>query len=76
RIGVLGLARTLAATYLRGNMARKVESLASASAVIAVSSVIGRDLLDRAPELANTRLEIIPNPVNIAALRRRAAAAP
>jgi glycosyltransferase involved in cell wall biosynthesis len=74
RPGVLGLARTLAATYLRGNMARKVESLASASAVIAVSSVLGRDLLERAPELANTRLEIIPNPVDITALRRRAAA--
>ena len=75
RVGVLGLARTLAATYLRGNMARKVETLASASAVIAVSSVIGRDLLERAPELVNTRIEIIPNPVNITALRRRAAEA-
>lgn len=73
RIGVLGFARTLAQTYLRRNMARKVEALASASAVIAVSSVIARDLLERAPDLARTRLEIIPNPVNVTALRRAAA---
>ena len=42
-------------------------------AVIAVSSVIARDLLQRAPELSRTRLETIPNPVNVAALRQRAA---
>jgi len=74
RIGFVGLGQTVARMYLRGNMARKIETLAGASAVIAVSSVIGRDLVARAPELARTRLEIIPNPVNIAALRRRAAA--
>ena len=74
RIGVLGFGRTLARLYLRANMARKVEALAAADAVIAVSSVIGRDLLERAPELSKTRLEIIPNPVNVAALRRRAEA--
>lgn len=75
RIGILGLARTVARTYLRDNMARTVGVLAAADAVIAVSSVIARDLVDRAPELARTRIEIIPNPVNIDALRRRASAA-
>lgn len=73
RIGFTGLGQTLAKIYLRGNMAHKIETLAAADAVIAVSSVIARDLVARAPELARTRLDIIPNPVNIAALRRRAA---
>ena len=72
RIGILGLGRTMARFYLRSNMARKVAALASASAVIAVSSVLARDLVERAPELTRTRLEVIPNPVNIAALRRHA----
>ena len=70
RIGVLGFARVVARTYLRRNMAQKVATLASADAVVAVSSVMARDLLARAPELARTRLETIPNPVNIAALQR------
>ena len=37
---------------------------------IAVSTTIAADLRARAPELAATRLEIIPNPVDIAGLRR------
>lgn len=73
RIGVSGLAGITAGVYLRGNMARKVEALAAADAVIAVSSVIARDLLERAPALARTRLEVIPNPLNVAAVRRHAA---
>lgn len=73
QIGVMSLARTVAQSYLRRNMAHKIEALASASAVIAVSSVIARDLRERAPELARTRLEIIPNPVNVSALQRASA---
>jgi glycosyltransferase involved in cell wall biosynthesis len=72
RAGLTSFAQLLARRYLAANMSMKRETLASADAVIAVSSVIGRDLRDRAPELAQTRVEIIPNPVNIAALRRRA----
>ena len=72
QIGLTGFARLLARKYLAANMAVKREALASASAVIAVSSVIARDLVERAPELSRTRLEVIPNPVNIGALRRRA----
>ena len=75
-IGLTGLGTTLARRYLRANMAAKLGALAAADAVIAVSSVIGRDLRERAPELAHTRLEIIPNPVNIAALRERVAPRP
>lgn len=76
RIGVTGYGLLLAKKYLRENLARKVNALASADAVIAVSSVIGRDLRERAPELARTRLEVIPNPVNIEALRGRVAPKP
>ena len=72
RLGVIGFARTAAQTYLRRNMAQKIETVASASAVIAVSSVIARDLLARAPELSRTRIEVIPNPVNVTALQRAA----
>jgi len=62
--------------YMRSNLAMKRRSLAAADAVIAVSGVIARDLRERAPELSRTRLEVIPNPVNIAAIRAAAARAP
>ncbi len=57
--------------YMRSNLARKRRGLAAADAVIAVSSTIAADLRARAPELAGTRLEVIPNPVDIAQLRAR-----
>ena len=44
--------------------------------LIAVSRVIGDDLRARAPELAATPLEIIPNPVDLAGVRAAAAATP
>jgi glycosyltransferase involved in cell wall biosynthesis len=62
--------------YMRSNLAAKRAGLALADAVIAVSRRIADDLLARAPELARTRVEIIPNPVNIAALRASAERAP
>jgi glycosyltransferase involved in cell wall biosynthesis len=70
RIGVLGLGRLIARRYLSANMAIKGEALASASAVIAVSSKLAQDLTARAPQLSPERLHVIPNPVNIQALRR------
>jgi glycogen(starch) synthase len=60
--------------YMRANLARKRSGVARADAVIAVSSTIASDLRARAPELARTRLEIIPNPVDVSRLRTRAAA--
>lgn len=74
-IGLAGLGQYVAKRYLASNLATKRRTLAAADAVISVSSVIARDLRARAPELARTRLEIIPNPVNIAALRHRVPAA-
>lgn len=60
--------------YMRANLARKRTGLAAADAIVAVSSTIGADLRARAPEIASTRLEIIPNAVNVTDLRDRAAA--
>jgi glycosyltransferase involved in cell wall biosynthesis len=62
--------------YMRANLARKRRGLAAADAVVAVSSTIAADLRARAPELASTRMDTIPNPVDIARLRASAAAAP
>lgn len=55
--------------YMRANLASKRLGLARADAVIAVSRRIAQDLVERAPELARTRLEVIPNPVDVGALR-------
>jgi glycosyltransferase involved in cell wall biosynthesis len=60
--------------YMRGNLARKQRALAGASAVVAVSSAIARDLRERSPSLASARVEIIPNPVDVAGIRRAAQA--
>jgi glycosyltransferase involved in cell wall biosynthesis len=61
--------------YMRANLARKRTGLAAADAVIAVSSTIAADLRARAPELSRTRIETIPNPVDIGRLAGQAAAA-
>jgi glycogen synthase len=71
RIGVVGFGEWLARKYLVANMATKAQALLDASAVIAVSRVIAKDLVDRAPELARARIEVIPNPVNVRALTQR-----
>ena len=55
--------------YMRGNLARKRTGLAAADALIAVSSTIAADLRARAPELAKSRMEVIPNPIDVMALR-------
>jgi glycogen(starch) synthase len=64
--------------YMRRNLHWKRDMLSRADAVIAVSSTIAHDLRTRAPELtrAGTRLEIIPNPVDMRALRETAATLP
>jgi glycosyltransferase involved in cell wall biosynthesis len=62
--------------YMRANLALKRRALARADAVVAVSRRIAADLEQRAPELASTRIEQIPNPFDIAGLRRTAAARP
>jgi glycosyltransferase involved in cell wall biosynthesis len=71
RIGLVGFGEWLARKYLVANMASKVQTLLDASAVIAVSHVIAKDLVARAPELAHARIEIIPNPVDVRTLTGR-----
>jgi len=58
--------------YMRRNLAIKRRGLAAADAVVAVSTTIARDLRARAPELGTTRIETIPNPVDVAGIRLRA----
>jgi glycosyltransferase involved in cell wall biosynthesis len=54
--------------YMRGNLRRKRQSLASADVIVAVSRKIAADLRTRAPELAASRVEMIPNPVSMSAI--------
>jgi glycogen(starch) synthase len=68
RAGALGRAGWGLIPYMRRNLATKRRTLAQADAVIAVSTTIARDLRARAPELAGTRIEMIPNPVDMSGL--------
>lgn len=56
--------------YMRANLKTKRRTLARADAVIAVSSTIAKDLRARAPELADTPLFTIPNPVDLTAIEQ------
>ncbi len=60
--------------YMRANLARKQRGLSGADAIVAVSSTIAADLQARSADIANARVEIIPNAVDTAALRKSAAA--
>lgn len=62
--------------YMTKNLAWRRHTLSDANAVIAVSSAIARDLRTRAPELTRTRLEIIPNPVDVRHIRGAAQTVP
>ena len=56
--------------YMAANLRRKRAAIGGADAVVAVSSALARDLAARAPELSRTRLETIPNPVDLDAITR------
>jgi glycosyltransferase involved in cell wall biosynthesis len=55
--------------YMRANLGRKQQYLAGADAVIAVSRTLAADLRARAARLTDTRVETIPNPVDLAFVR-------
>ncbi len=74
--GVLWPLGLPAIPYMRANLAGKRRSVARADAVIAVSHALAGELRVRAPELDARRVEVIPNPVDVAALRRAADARP
>ncbi len=62
--------------YMQANLRNKRSRLASADALIPVSSAIAADLRLRAPELSETRIVTIPNPVDLDAVRAAAAGPP
>ena len=55
--------------YMRANLQLKASALGRADAIIAVSMRIAGDLRARAPEVASTRIETIPNGVDVAGMR-------
>ena len=59
--------------YMRSNLRVKRRALADADAVIAVSSTIAADLRSRTDDLRSTRVEVIPNPVDVDGVRAKAA---
>lgn len=65
RAGAASAAAWSLIPYMRSNLQTKRETLARAGAIIAPSHAIARDLKQRAPELAQTPLYTIPNPVDM-----------
>jgi glycosyltransferase involved in cell wall biosynthesis len=61
---------------MQSNLTRKRMALASADTVVAVSEQIGHDLIARAPELTQTRVEVVPNPFDLASLIATARSGP
>jgi glycosyltransferase involved in cell wall biosynthesis len=59
--------------YMRANLRRKQAALARADAIVAVSSTIAADLATRSSRLARGRIEVVPNPVDVAGVRAAAA---
>jgi glycosyltransferase involved in cell wall biosynthesis len=68
RAGSASLAAWPLIPYMRSNLATKRSVLSRADAVIAVSSTIAKDLEHRAPELGQTTMYTIPNPIDMSAL--------
>ena len=75
RAGVAWPAALPLIPYMRGNLKRKQLSLARADAIVAVSSTIARDLAERSGLLRHSRIEVVPNPVDISGVRAAAAGA-
>lgn len=68
RAGAASIAALPLIPYMRSNLGTKQRTLAAADAVIAVSSTIANDLRARVPDLADTLLFTIPNPVDMTTL--------
>jgi glycosyltransferase involved in cell wall biosynthesis len=64
--------------YMRANLRGKQADLAAADAIVAVSHAVAAHLCQRSPQLAASRVEVIPNGVDIARVRAlvRSAAPP
>jgi len=70
RAGAASVAAWPLIPYMRTNLRTKRRTLAGASAIIAVSSTIARDLRARGSELGSATMYTIPNPVDMTALDR------
>ena len=68
RAGAASVAAWSLIPYMKANLRTKRRTLGKASAVIAVSSAIRRDLEERAPEIRRTPIYTIPNAVDMSAL--------
>jgi glycogen(starch) synthase len=55
--------------YMRANLKNKQLGLSGADAIVAVSRRVAADLRHRAPDLAHSRIETIPNGVDVAGVR-------
>ena len=55
--------------YMRRNLVGKRRALSRADAIIAVSTAIASDLRTRTSDLQGTRVEVIPNPVDVEGIR-------
>jgi glycosyltransferase involved in cell wall biosynthesis len=62
--------------YMRANLRTKQRALAAADAIVAVSHRLAAELRARAAEWLTSRIDVIPNPVDVAGIRADAAAAP
>lgn len=58
--------------YMRANLRSKRTALSQAHAIVAVSGAVGQLLRTRERELASSRIEVIPNPVDVEAIRSQA----
>jgi glycogen(starch) synthase len=72
RTGAAYPAALPAIPYMRGNLRRKQAILAQTDAIIAVSGYVASALRARAPELKRSRIEAIPNGVDVAGVRAEA----
>jgi glycosyltransferase involved in cell wall biosynthesis len=55
--------------YMRANLRGKQRALSGADAIVAVSRRVAADLRERSPAVAATRIETIPNGVDVAGVR-------
>jgi glycogen(starch) synthase len=76
RTGAAWPATLPAIPYMRRNLRRKQAGLAHADAIVAVSGFIASALRARAPELKRSRIEAIPNGVDVPGVRADADATP
>ena len=76
RTGVAWPAALAAIPYMRANLRHKQETLARADVIVAVSNYVTAALRERAPDLQRSRIESIPNGVDVTAVRSQADATP